>query len=75
MRGRPPYLKYTLQKQVVRWLLEWRPTSLSAHRARLPAVVATIACLRMNEVRLLQVCDPCWAHLTGFGVPGFEGTC
>ena len=75
MRGRPPYPKYTMQKQVVRWQLEWRPTPLAAHRARLPSGVATIACLRMHEVRLLQVCDPCSAHLTGLGMPGFEGTC
>jgi len=29
----------------------------------------------VNEVALLQVCDLWWDHLTGYGVPGFEGTC
>jgi hypothetical protein len=73
MRGRPPYLEYQVQKQVVRWLLEWRLTSLAAHRTRLLPVVATMVCLRVNEVALLQVCDLWWGHLTG--VPGSEGTC
>ena len=35
----------------------------------------TIACLRMNELALLQVYDLWWDHLTGFGVLGFEGPC
>jgi hypothetical protein len=75
VRGRPLNLKYPVQKQMVRWLLEWRPTTLAAHRARLLTVVATLCCLRVNEVALLQVCDLWWDHLTGYGVPGFEGTC
>ena len=45
------------QSDVVRWLLAWRPTTLAAHRARLLTVVATLECLRVNEVALLQVCD------------------
>jgi hypothetical protein len=48
---------------------------MAAHRARLLTVVATLCCLRVNEVALLQVCDLWWDHLTGYGVPGFEGTC
>ena len=75
VRGRPPYLKHPVQKQVVRWLLGWQPTSLAAHRARLLTVVATSACSRVNEVALLQVCDLWWDHLTGYGVPGSGGTC
>jgi hypothetical protein len=67
VRGRPLNLKYPVEKQVVRWLLEWRPSSLAAHRARLPTVVAMLACLRVNEVALLQVCDLWWDHLTSYG--------
>ena len=75
VRGRPLKLKYPIQKGTVRWLLAWRPESLAAHRARLLTVVATLACLRVNEVALLQVCDLWFDHLTGYGVPGFDGTC
>ena len=74
-RGRLMNLKYPIQKHTVRWLLAWRPTAMAAHRARLLTVVATLACLRVNEVALLQVCDLSIDHLTGYGVPGFEGTC
>jgi len=31
-RGRPLNLKYLVQKQVLRWLLGWRPTPMAAHR-------------------------------------------
>ena len=75
VRGRPLNLKYPMQKHTVRWLLAWRPATLAAHRARLLTVVATLACLRVNEVALLQVCDLWFDHLTGYGVPGFDGTC
>ena len=75
VRGCPLNLKYPIQKHTVRWLLAWRPTTLAAHRARLLTVVATLACLRVNEVALLQVCDLWFDHLTGYGVPGFDGTC
>ena len=75
VRGRPLRLKYPIQKHTVRWLLARNPEALTAHRARLPSVVATLACLRVSEVALLQVCDLWFDHLTGYGVPGFEGTC
>ena len=52
VRGRPLNLKYPIQKHTVRWLLAWRPESLVAHRARLLTVVATLACLRVNEVAM-----------------------
>jgi hypothetical protein len=42
-RGRPLDLQYLVQKQAVRWLLEWRPTTMVAHRARLLTAVATLA--------------------------------
>jgi hypothetical protein len=48
---------------------------LAAHRARLLTVVATLACMRVNEVACLQVCDLWFDHLASYGVPGFEGTC
>jgi len=75
IRGRPLKLKYPIQKGTVRWLLAWRPDTLAAHRARLLTTVATLACLRVNEVALLQVCDLWFDHLTGYGIPGFESTC
>ena len=75
VRGRPMALKLPIQKATVRWLLAWRPTSLAAHRARLLTVVATLACMRVNEVARLQVCDLWLDHLASYGVPGFEGTC
>ena len=75
VRGRPLNLKFPIQKHTVRWLLAWRPATMAAHRARLLTAVATLACLRVNEVALLQVCDLWFDHLTGYGVPGFEGTC
>ena len=59
----------------MRWLLAWRPTSLAAHRARLLTVVAALACLRVNEVARLQVCDLWFDYLASYGIPGFEGTC
>ena len=75
IRGRPAALKLPIQKATVRWLLAWRPSTLSAHRARLLTAVATMACLRVSEVARLQVCDLWFDHLTSYGVPGFEGTC
>jgi hypothetical protein len=41
-RGRPAALKLPLHKATERWLLAWRPTTLSAHRARPLTVVATL---------------------------------
>ena len=67
VRGWPLNLKYPVEKQVVRWFLEWRPSSLAARRARLPTVVAMLACLGVNEVAPLQVCDLWWDHLTSYG--------
>ena len=59
----------------MRWLLAWRPSTLAAHRARLLTALATLACMRVNEVARLQVCDLWFDYLTSYGVPGFEGTC
>ena len=75
IRGRPIALKLPIQKGTVKWLLAWRPNSLDAHRARLMTALATIACLRVNEVARLQVCDLWFDYLTAYGVPGFQGTC
>ena len=47
-------LKLPIPKATVRWLLTWRPTALVAHRARLLTAVATLACMRVNEVARLQ---------------------
>jgi hypothetical protein len=75
IRGRPLALKLPIQKATVRWLLAWRPTALAAHRARLLTAVATLACMRVNEVARLQVCDLWFDYLASYGIPGFEGTC
>jgi hypothetical protein len=75
IRGRPLALKLPIQKATVRWLLAWRPTTLAAHRARLLTAVATLACMRVNEVARLQVCDLWFDYLASYGIPGFEGTC
>jgi hypothetical protein len=77
IRGRPVAPKLPIQKATVRWLLAWRPGTLAAHRARLLTVVATLACLRVNEVARLQVCDLWFDYLMSYGVPGLpvEGTC
>jgi len=42
--GRPLNLKYLVQKQAVWWLLEWRPTTMAAHRARLLTWRRPVAC-------------------------------
>ncbi len=73
--GRPVALKLPLQKAKVRWLFAWRSGALAAHRARLLTVVATLGCLRVNEVARLQVCDLWYDYLMSYGVPGLEGTC
>ena len=70
-----PTLRESRQGCTARWLLAWRPEAPAAHLARLLIVVATLACLRANEVALLQVCDLWFDHLTGYGVPGYKGTC
>ena len=75
VRGRPLALKLPIQSATVRWLLLWRPTGLAANRARLLTALATIACLRVNEVARLQVCDLWFDYLASYGVSGFEGTC
>jgi hypothetical protein len=56
-RGHLVELKLPFQKATMRWLSAWRPGTLAAHRARLLTVVATLGCLRVNEVTRLQVCD------------------
>jgi hypothetical protein len=73
VRGRPRALKLPIQKTKVRWLLGWRPASLAAHRARLLTVVATLACLRVNEVARLQVCDLWFADVTVTSGVGTKG--
>jgi hypothetical protein len=75
VHSRPLALKLPSQKTTVRLLLAWRPASLAAHRVRLLTVVATLACLRMNEVARLQVCVLWFDYLASYGVSGFEGTC
>ncbi len=75
IRGRPLALKLPIQKTTVRWLLAWRPTALAAQRARLLTAVATLACMRVNEVARLQVCDLWFDYLASYGISGFEGTC
>ena len=75
VRGRPLALKLPIQRETVRRLLLWRPVSVAANRARLLTALATLACLRVNEVARLQVCDLWFDYLTAYGVPGFEGTC
>ncbi len=75
IRGRPLALKLPIQRATVRWLLAWRPSALAAHRARLLTVVATLACMWVNEVARLQVYDLWFDNLASYGVPGFEGTC
>jgi len=69
IRGRPLALKLQIQKATVRWLLAWRPTALAAHRARLLTAVATLACMRVNEVARLQVCDLWFDYLASYGIP------
>ena len=73
--GRPLSLKLPIHKKVVAWLLRWRPESLVENRGRLMAALATLACMRVSEVSRLQVCDLWFDWHTGWGVPGYEGTC
>jgi hypothetical protein len=73
-------LKLPIQKATERWLLAWRQDTLVAHHARLLTVVTTLACLRVNEVARLQVCDQCFDRgargpVMSYGVSGLEGTC
>jgi hypothetical protein len=73
--GLPLTLKLPIQRATVHWLLAWRPSALAAHRAHLLTVVATLACMLVNEVARLQVCDLWFDYLASYGVPSFEGTC
>ena len=75
VRGRPLALTLLIQKTTVRWLLAWRPASLAAHRARLLTVVATLACLLVNEDGRFQVRALWFDYLASYGVSGLEGTC
>jgi hypothetical protein len=70
--GRLLALKLLIQKAMVRWLLAW--TAHAAHRARLLTAVETLACMRVNEVAHLQVCDLWFDYLASYGIPGF-GMC
>ena len=73
--GRPLSLKLLIHRTIVVRLLAWRPTQVAWNRARLATALATIACLRISEVAHLQVCDLWFDHFTGYGIPGYEGTC
>ena len=73
--GQPLRLKFPIHRAVVAWLLRWRPASVALNRDRLLTALATTACLRVGEVARLQSCDLWFDHFTGFGVPGFEGSC
>mgnify|MGYP003346699864 CR=1 FL=1 len=73
--GRPLDLKLPIHKSVVHRLLAWRPDTAAQHRARLVAALATLACLRVSEAAQLQACDLRFDHFTGYGAPGYEGTC
>ncbi len=66
VRGRPLELKLPIQKVTVRWLLAWR------HRARLLTALATLACMRVNPVARLQVCDLWSDYLTSYGSPALR---
>jgi hypothetical protein len=68
VRCRPLALKLPIQKATVRWLLAWRPTALAAHRARLLTAMATLACMLVNEVTRLQVCDLLFDYLASYGM-------
>ena len=73
--GRPLSLKLPIHRTIVVRLLAWRPTQVAWKCARLATALATIACLRISEVAHLQVCDLWFDHITGYGIPGYEGTC
>ena len=73
--GRPLSLKLPIHRTIVVRLLAWRPTQVAWNRARLATALATIACLRVSEVAHLQACDLWFDHFTGYGIPGYEGTC
>ena len=73
--GRPLSLKLPIHRSIVAWLLRARPATVAQHRALLLTALATIACLRVSEVARLQVCDLWFDHFTGYGIPGYDGTC
>jgi len=73
--GSPIRLKFPIHKAVVAALLRRRPASVALNRNRLLTALATIACLRVSEVARLQSCDLWFDHFTGYGIPGFEGSC
>ena len=50
-------------------------TQVAWNLARLATALTTIAFLRISEVAHLQVCDLWFDHFTGYGIPGYEGTC
>lgn len=72
--GRPSALRFPIHRTLVALLLRLRPTSLRDNRDRLLVALATICCLRVSEVALLQVCDVWFDFHTGYGIPGFRGT-
>ena len=73
--GRPMRLKFPIHKAVVAALLRQRTASVAQNRDRLLTALATIACLRVSEVARLQACDLWFDHFTGYGIPGFDGSC
>ena len=72
--GRPSALRFPIHRTLVATLLRLRPTSLRDNRDRLLVALATICCLRVSEVALLQICDIWFDFHTGYGIPGFRGT-
>ena len=72
---RPLSLKLPIHSTVVVRLLAWRPTQVAWNRARLATALATIACLHISKAAHLQVCYLWFNHFTGYGIPGYEGTC
>ena len=73
--GSPMRLKFPIHKAVVAALLRQRPASVADNRNRLLTALATITCLRVSEVARLQTCDLWFDHFTGYGIPGFDGSC
>jgi hypothetical protein len=62
---------WAIARKAVELILPMSLETLRCQCQASPASVATIACLRVKEMALLQVCDLWWDHLTSFGVTGF----
>ena len=48
---------------------------MAVNRNRLSSALATIARLWVSEVARLQASDLWFDHPTGYGIPGFDGSC